>query len=66
VAAANPAYAEAAGPATVLVATSVIVTALTVPMLTAWWARRAGYAPSSEQTEAAGAAAATGASKTAE
>ncbi len=40
VAAANPAYAQAAGPATVLVAASVIVTALTVPLATAWWAKR--------------------------
>jgi 2-keto-3-deoxygluconate permease len=40
VAAANPAYAEAAPSATVLVAASVVVTMLTVPLITAWWARR--------------------------
>ena len=37
VASANHLYAAAAAPATVLVATSVIVTSLTVPPLTAWW-----------------------------
>ena len=42
VAAANPAYKAAAAPATVLVAACVIVTSLTVPVLTAWWARRVG------------------------
>lgn len=40
VAAANHKYAEAAGPATLLVASSVIVTSLLVPVLTTWWARR--------------------------
>jgi len=40
VAAANPAYAAAAPAATVLVAASVVVTMLTVPIVTAWWARR--------------------------
>ncbi len=40
VAAANPAYAAAAPAATVLVAASVVVTAITVPLLTAWWWRR--------------------------
>jgi 2-keto-3-deoxygluconate permease len=38
VAAANPNYADAAAPATALVASSVIVTSLLVPLLTAWWA----------------------------
>jgi 2-keto-3-deoxygluconate permease len=42
VAAANPAYAPAAKTATVLVATSVVVTAILVPLVTAWWARRVG------------------------
>jgi 2-keto-3-deoxygluconate permease len=42
VAAANPAYAEAAPFATVLVAASVVVTMLTVPIVTAWYARRIG------------------------
>ncbi len=37
VAAANHKYAEAAGPATVLVASSVIVTTMLAPVLTAWW-----------------------------
>jgi 2-keto-3-deoxygluconate permease len=40
VAAANPAYAEAAPSATVLVAASVVVTMLTVPLITAWWAKK--------------------------
>lgn len=42
IAAANPAYQEAARSATVLVASSVVVTALVVPLATAWWARRIG------------------------
>jgi 4-hydroxythreonine-4-phosphate dehydrogenase len=37
VAAANHKYAEAAAPATVLVASSVIVTTMLAPLLTAWW-----------------------------
>jgi len=40
VAAANPAYTEAAKHATILVSASVVVTAITVPFLTAWWAAR--------------------------
>ena len=40
VAAANPAYAAAAPFATVLVAASVVVTMLTVPLITAWWAKK--------------------------
>jgi 2-keto-3-deoxygluconate permease len=40
VASANPAYADAAAHATVLVAASVAVTVLVVPVLTAWTARR--------------------------
>jgi 2-keto-3-deoxygluconate permease len=40
VAAADSHYAEAAVPATVLVAATVIVTAMVTPPLTAWWARR--------------------------
>lgn len=40
VAAANPAYADAARSATVLVSASVVVTAVVVPFLTAWLARR--------------------------
>jgi 2-keto-3-deoxygluconate permease len=42
VAAANPAYAAAAKPATVLVVASIIVTGILTPLVTAWWARRAG------------------------
>jgi 2-keto-3-deoxygluconate permease len=42
VAAANSAYAAAAPAATALVASSVIVTAILVPIVTAWWARRVG------------------------
>ncbi|MCX7280559.1 MAG: 2-keto-3-deoxygluconate permease [Alphaproteobacteria bacterium] len=40
VAAANPAYAKAAPYATVLVAASVVVTMLAVPLITAWWAKK--------------------------
>jgi len=40
--AANPAYADAAGPATVLVAATVVVTAILVPLATAWRARTFG------------------------
>ncbi len=45
VAAANGAYAKAAAPATVLVAASVIVTSLLVPIATAWWAARVQTRP---------------------
>ena len=38
--AANPAYREAALQATAIVASSVIVTAILVPLVTAWWAGR--------------------------
>ena len=44
VAAANPAYAAAAPAATVLVAASVVVTMLTVPLITAWWAKKVAAA----------------------
>ena len=44
VAAANPAYDEAAKSATILVSASVVVTAIVVPFLTAWWASRAAKA----------------------
>lgn len=40
VAAANPAYAACAQQATVLVSASVVVTAILVPLLTAWWSTR--------------------------
>jgi len=40
IAAANPAYAAAADQATILVAACVVVTALVVPLVTAWTARR--------------------------
>jgi 2-keto-3-deoxygluconate permease len=40
VASANPVYKAAAAQATVLVAASVVVTALLVPIATAWWASR--------------------------
>jgi 2-keto-3-deoxygluconate permease len=40
VAAANPAYADAAKQATILVSASVVVTAIVVPFLVAWWAAR--------------------------
>ena len=40
VASANPAYANAAAQATILVAACVVVTAIVVPLVTAWTARR--------------------------
>jgi 2-keto-3-deoxygluconate permease len=40
VAAANPVYKPAAASATVLVATSVVLTAILVPIVTAWWNSR--------------------------
>ena len=43
VAAADHRYAAAAGPATVLVASCVIVTAFVVPLLVAWWDRRTKF-----------------------
>ncbi|MGG1558090.1 2-keto-3-deoxygluconate permease [Geobacillus thermoleovorans] len=42
VAAANAAYAPVAPAATALVASCVIVTAILVPIVTAWWAKRVG------------------------
>lgn len=42
IASANPAYADAAAQATILVAASIVVTAITVPLVTAWTARRVG------------------------
>ena len=42
IAAANPVYADAAQHATILVAACVVVTALVVPLVTAWTARRVG------------------------
>jgi 2-keto-3-deoxygluconate permease len=44
VASANPVYADAAAQATILVAACVVVTALLVPLVTAWTARRVGRA----------------------
>jgi 2-keto-3-deoxygluconate permease len=40
VAAANPAYADAAKSAKVLITASVVITAVVVPFLAAWWAER--------------------------
>ena len=42
IASANSAYADAAAQATILVAASVVVTAIVVPLATAWTARRVG------------------------
>lgn len=39
-AAANPAYLPTAGPATVLIAASVVVTAIGCPLMVAWYAKR--------------------------
>jgi 2-keto-3-deoxygluconate permease len=46
IAAANPVYASAAQHATILVAACVVVTAIVVPLLTAYTARRVGAQPS--------------------
>lgn len=55
VAAANPAYTEAAQSATMLVASCVVVTAILVPLLTAWTAKRFGSnAELPDETPAAG------------
>lgn len=48
VAAANPKYAAAAAPGTLLVACSVIVTAIAAPFITAWWCTR--VAPSASKS----------------
>jgi len=50
VAAANPVYRPAAATATVLVATSVVVTAILVPVVTAWWHRRMTHRAQAEVT----------------
>jgi len=50
VAAANPAYVEAAQSAAVLVSASVVVTAILVPLLTAWVARRTRVALATVET----------------
>jgi 2-keto-3-deoxygluconate permease len=52
IAAANPAYAAAAAPATVLVAACVVVTAILVPLATAWTAKVFGRPaePEAEET----------------
>jgi 2-keto-3-deoxygluconate permease len=47
VAAANPAYEPAKNAATILVAASVVVTAILVPFVVAFWARRLGIKPNS-------------------
>ena len=51
VASVNPAYRDAAGPATVLVAASVVVTAILVPFATAFVARRTGARGSEAEHE---------------
>jgi 2-keto-3-deoxygluconate permease len=48
VAVANPAYADAAKPATVLITASVVITAVVVPFVTAWWAERVASKKRSE------------------
>jgi 2-keto-3-deoxygluconate permease len=48
VASANPAYADAAGPATILVAACVVVTAILVPIATAWASGRFGEGGATE------------------
>jgi 2-keto-3-deoxygluconate permease len=56
VAAANPVYKPAAQAATVLVATSVVVTAICVPLVTAWWAGRISRRPAPPATRSVPAA----------
>ncbi|WP_043334365.1 2-keto-3-deoxygluconate permease [Belnapia moabensis] len=51
VAAANPAYSEAAAHATILVAAAVIVTTVLVPLATAWTARLVGARPAPAPAE---------------
>ena len=58
VAASNPAYAPAAADATILVAAAVVVTAVLVPLLTAWVAGRVAPRPSAAESLAATAGAA--------
>jgi 2-keto-3-deoxygluconate permease len=53
VAGVNPAYKEAAAPATVLVAASVVITAILVPFATAFLARRTGAARDQDPVEGA-------------
>jgi 2-keto-3-deoxygluconate permease len=55
VASANPDYAAAAGPATILIAACVVVTAILTPIATAWIAGIVGkdVEPEDEATEAA-------------
>lgn len=53
VAGVNPAYKEAAAPATVLVAASVVITAILVPFATAFLARRTGAAQEQDRVDAA-------------
>lgn len=50
VAAANPAYSEAAKQATILVSASVVVTAILVPFLVAWWAGRQNLTARTDNT----------------
>lgn len=52
IAAANPAYAAAAAPATVLVAACVVVTAILVPLATAWTAKVFGHPAEPEAEDA--------------
>ena len=52
VAAANPVYAPAAAPATALIASSVVVTSVVCPLITAWWARRVLARPAEPAAEA--------------
>jgi 2-keto-3-deoxygluconate permease len=52
VAVANPAYSEAAKTATVLVAASVVVTAIVVPLVTAWWASCVGSPRAADRSSA--------------
>lgn len=53
VASANPAYAAAAPSATVLVAASVVVTAILTPIVTVWWVSRFGAATDADRARGA-------------
>jgi len=55
VAAANPIYKEAAGPATVLVSAAVVVTAICAPLVVSWYSKRLAAKAPAAARETAGA-----------
>ncbi|WP_036746225.1 2-keto-3-deoxygluconate permease [Paenibacillus sp. UNC451MF] len=52
IASANPKYADVAPSATVIIASCVIVTAILVPILTAWWAKRVNQRKTGDEEQA--------------